>query len=82
MKLKDYLKEMRITQGEFAVIVGRSQALVSRIVSGVLLPGSDTTLIVAKATDYAVTPHELNPNIYPNPTDGLPQEQDGSTVAA
>ena len=30
-------------------------------------------LTIFKAT--GVTPHELRPDLYPNPTDGLPQEQ-------
>lgn len=29
---------------------------------------------VAKATDYQVTPHELRPDLYPHPDDGLPPE--------
>lgn len=27
-----------------------------------------------KSVDYRVTPHELRPDLYPHPNDGLPQE--------
>lgn len=29
---------------------------------------------VARAVNFRVTPHELRPDIYPNQTDGLPEE--------
>lgn len=29
-------------------------------------------LSVARAVDFEVTPHEINPDVYPNPDDGLP----------
>jgi len=35
---------------------------------------ADRVLGVSKATDWQVTPHQLRPDIYPNPTDGLPPE--------
>jgi len=35
---------------------------------------ADRVLSVARATGWKVTPHQLRPDIYPNPTDGLPPE--------
>ena len=35
---------------------------------------ADRVLAVSRATDWQVTPHQLRPDIYPNPTDGLPPE--------
>lgn len=35
---------------------------------------ADVVLRVAAATDWQVTPHDLRPDIYPNPDDGLPPE--------
>lgn len=35
---------------------------------------AERVLDVARAVGFAVTPHELRPDLYPNPTDGLPQE--------
>lgn len=36
---------------------------------------ADRVIPLAEATGWRVTPHELNPGLYPNPNDGLPQEQ-------
>ena len=33
---------------------------------------SDRVLAVCAATGWAVTPHELRPDLYPNPCDALP----------
>jgi len=35
---------------------------------------ADRVLSVASATGWKVTPHQMRPDIYPNPTDGLPPE--------
>lgn len=35
---------------------------------------ADRVLSVSCATDWRVTPNELRPDIYPNPTDALPAE--------
>ena len=32
-------------------------------------------LKVSEVVDFKVTPHELRPDLYPNPTDGLPQKE-------
>ncbi|MFN1146828.1 transcriptional regulator [Serratia liquefaciens] len=82
MKLKDYLEVNHVTQQDFSAATGLTQGFISRVVNGFYVPGSKATRKIAVATGYAVTPHDLNPNIYPNPTDGLPQEPDGSTAAA
>jgi DNA-binding transcriptional regulator YdaS (Cro superfamily) len=37
------------------------------------VPG-ELVLKVSKALEWKVTPHELRPDLYPNPTDGLPKE--------
>ena len=36
---------------------------------------------VSQALNFAVTPHELRPDLYPNPTDALPQGQNNSEAA-
>jgi DNA-binding transcriptional regulator YdaS (Cro superfamily) len=33
---------------------------------------SDRVLAVARAVDFRVTPHQLRPDLYPHPEDGLP----------
>ena len=35
---------------------------------------AERVIDVAKATDWQVTPHELRPDIYPHPQDGLPEQ--------
>lgn len=35
---------------------------------------STEVINASRALDWKVTPHELRPDLYPNPTDGLPQE--------
>jgi len=37
--------------------------------------GADYVLAVAKVVNYQVTPHELRPDLYPHPEDGLPEER-------
>lgn len=34
----------------------------------------DRVIDVARAVDFKVTPHELRPDLYPHPEDGLPAE--------
>ncbi|HIF5901742.1 TPA: transcriptional regulator [Raoultella ornithinolytica] len=38
------------------------------------IPG-ELVLKVSKAVEWQVTPHELRPDLYPNPTDGMPNEE-------
>lgn len=35
---------------------------------------SDRVLTCAQATNWQVTPHQLRPDLYPHPQDGLPKE--------
>jgi DNA-binding transcriptional regulator YdaS (Cro superfamily) len=35
----------------------------------------DRVIHVARATSYRVTPHQLRPDLYPHPDDGLPEER-------
>lgn len=35
---------------------------------------AERVIAIAEAADYAVTPHQLRPDIYPDPLDGLPPE--------
>lgn len=36
---------------------------------------STEVLNACRALDWKVTPHEIRPDLYPNPTDGLPQKE-------
>lgn len=42
---------------------------------------AERVLSIAEATDFAVTPHEIRPDLYPNPSDGLPAHSPRAAVA-
>lgn len=74
MKLGDYLSVSGISQKKFGVLVGKTQGYISHVVVGRHIPIGEVAIAIAAASEWRVTPHELNPFIYPNPTDGLPIE--------
>lgn len=37
------------------------------------MPPADVVLPIAKFLEYRMTPHELRPDLYPNPCDALPE---------
>lgn len=73
MKLCDYLKQNRIKQADFARTAGVSQGYVSQILSGKYKPKGNKAIRWSAATNWLVTPHELNSEDYPNERDGLPR---------
>jgi len=38
-------------------------------------------IVVAQGVGYRVTPHDLRPDIYPHPDDGLPEQARGRATA-
>lgn len=72
MNLNDYLKKNGISQAGYAVIAGVSQGFVSQVIAGKYKPKGRKAIIWSQATNWQVTPHELNNEDYPNKTDGLP----------
>ncbi|ADU69459.1 helix-turn-helix transcriptional regulator [Pantoea sp. At-9b] len=75
MNLNDYLKQNGISQADYAVVVGVSQGFVSQVIAGRYKPKGRKAICWSEATNWQVTPHELNSEDYPNKTDGLPAEQ-------
>lgn len=73
MTLTEYLSLERITQRDFAVLVGSSQGFISHYLTGRHKLSAKNTLKWAKATNYKVTPHSLSPHLYPNKNDGVPE---------
>jgi len=63
------------TQGALAEAIGKKQAHVWNWLNKYPIPPEEV-LRISKAVEYQVTPHELRPDIYPNPTDGLPAKAD------
>ena len=39
------------------------------------VPPPEVVIAIADFLDYAMTPHQLRPDLYPNPTDALPPEK-------
>ncbi|EEK2382804.1 helix-turn-helix domain-containing protein [Salmonella enterica] len=72
MTLDEYLKKKRIRQADLALLVGCSQSMISLAIAGRSQLSPEKALRVAEVTNYAVTPHELRPDIYRKPSDGLP----------
>lgn len=72
MNLGEYLHHFRITQKDFAQIVGASQGMISHVITGRAKLTGEKILRWCEATQWMVTPHEIDCRAYPNPTDGLP----------
>ena len=59
MTLHDYLSGSRLTNTEFAALVGVNQANISRLRRGKFSPTLDLMTRIAKATDGKVTPNDF-----------------------
>lgn len=70
MTLSEYLKSTGVTQKELAERLGCTQAMISKIVLGKC--PAETVLSLSEAVNWQVTPHDLRPDLYPHPQDGLP----------
>ncbi|HIA2903843.1 TPA: transcriptional regulator [Escherichia coli] len=61
-----------MNQSEIAKHLGvKSQAVSGWLNFTGVIP-ADRVIPLSRVLDWQVTPHELRPDIYPNPTDGLP----------
>lgn len=65
--------ELAGSQTALAEKVGCKQQNVSQWTRNRVSP--EFVLGVAKAVDFQVTPHELRPDIYPHPEDGMPRPE-------
>ncbi|EBE6237586.1 helix-turn-helix domain-containing protein [Salmonella enterica] len=72
MKLGEYLRNSGLSQRDFGKKVGASQGMVSHVLNGRARLTGRNSLLWSECTGWRVTPHDLRPDIYPNPTDGLP----------
>lgn len=72
MKLNEYLSRKNISQSSFAVMVGVSQGFISQVIAGKYKPRGSRAIEWSRATEWIVTPHDLNSEDYPNAADGLP----------
>ncbi|HAN7625467.1 TPA: helix-turn-helix domain-containing protein [Escherichia coli] len=69
--LKNKIHQSGLSQAGIARLIGLPQQVVSRWANGHQVPAS-RVLQLCEIMAWEITPHELRPDIYPNPTDGLP----------
>lgn len=55
------------------IALGRRLKLSRGAVSQWAVVPAERVLFVAAATDWQISPHEIRPDLYPNPHDGLPE---------
>jgi DNA-binding transcriptional regulator YdaS (Cro superfamily) len=55
-----------------------SRPLITQWATGVRKIPPQHVLPLARATGFAITPHQLSPEIYPNPNDALPAGRPGA----
>lgn len=65
MKLRDYLKQERISQSEFARRLGVSQGMVWQWLNAKRQIAGEKVLPIEKVTAGKVSRHELRPDLYP-----------------
>ena len=70
MTLQDLLKNEK--QHESAKRLSVSQNMISKWARGERV-SAEKVRLVCEAYDWQVTPHELRPDLYPHPQDGLPE---------
>ena len=67
--------EMCGSQTALAIKINRPQATVTAWVNRFnFRVGAEFVIDVSGAADWQVTPHDLRPDLYPHPQDGLPNE--------
>lgn len=74
--MNESLKE-KITSTMSRVDIGSSLGISSQAVSKWMSRGkvpSKRVLQLCQTLNWSVTPHEIDPDAYPNPTDGLPRK--------
>lgn len=59
-------------QTELAARIGKGQSIVGKWVTRDERVGHGFVIAVSEAVQWQVTPHELRPDLYPHPDDGLP----------
>lgn len=75
MTLSDFfISQPHGARRRFAAQVGIAPAYLYQIEKGLKPAPVRRVIDIAKASGWAVTPHDLYPEMYPNPTDGLPFE--------
>ncbi|WP_083260243.1 YdaS family helix-turn-helix protein [Marinobacter sp. X15-166B] len=83
MKLTTFLSQLPPGgRSDFAKHIGASPAYLYQMVRGIRPIPPTRALAICEATNWKVTPHELRPDIYPNPSDGLPTDRLADLIAS
>ncbi|HCL5312183.1 TPA: helix-turn-helix domain-containing protein [Salmonella enterica] len=75
--MNDSLKERassRLSQVRIGRLMGVPQQLISRWLSTSRFPAG-RVLSFCEVMEWSITPHEVRPDLYPNPTDGIPESR-------
>ena len=71
MDIKDFINEVGVHQA--ALALNCSEAAAKHYRNGIRKVRPQNVIPICKSTNWRITPHELRPDIYPNPDDGLPR---------
>lgn len=71
--LAEVLRICNDNQTELASRIGKSQSIVGKWVARDERVSHGFVIAVSEAVRWQVTPHELRPDLYPHPDDGLPE---------
>lgn len=74
MLTRSAIVRMFPSQAELSRTLGLTRQAIQFWVDAETVVPAEHVLPIAAATGWQVTPHELRPDLYPNPTDGLPPE--------
>lgn len=72
MSLRELLEAAGIEQRQLALWGGVSQAMASHWMTGRKPVAAERVLKIAEGSRWRLRPHDLRPDLYPNPLDGLP----------
>lgn len=61
--------------------LGIAPAYLYQMVKGIRPISAERVIAICKVTGWAVTPHEVRPDIYPNPGDGIPPSEAITTAS-
>lgn len=71
MTLNEFIKSNK--QVQIAKLVGVSQAMVSKWFKGEAV-SPEKVLKLSEISGYKLKPHQIRPDLYPHPNDGVPVE--------
>lgn len=80
MNIQTYIQQVGIEKASSAL--GVSIPAIKHYRNGIRKVSPSKVLATCKATGWTVTPHELRPDLYPNPTDGLPAGEAAHLIAS